>query len=676
MILSEAPLRLPAMTSTSSAVTAPVILPVARVALDVSLPHLDRLFDYAVPDDMAADAVPGARVRARFAGRLCDGFVLERALSSDVAGSLAPLARVVSPEPVLTASVAELVRKVAQHYAGTFADVVRLAVPPRHATTEKAPRVDRPRPLTPLDETVLSQYPTGDGLLAALRSGQRPRAAWTLTPSASTAGDWVSGFVAAAGATLASGRGALLLVPDARDVAQLETACAGAFGVGSFATLTAEQGPAARYRAFLAALRGDVPLVLGTRAAAFAPVQRLGLVALWDAGDDLYAEQRAPYPHTRDVVALRATTDAAALLFAGYHQTTEVAAWLERGWLTELTQPPARRRRDAPAVKVAVDSDAALERDPVGGSTRLPHEVFTALRTGLAGGAVLVQVPRRGYLVSVLCDSCRTPARCGECQGPLRRASATAPLTCGWCGASAEGWACPVCGGGQLRSPRVGSARTAEELGRAFPQTKVVQSAGDKVVAAVRPEPALVVATPAAEPLCPGGYAAAVLLDAELLLQRGDLRASEEALRRWLNAAALVRPGTDGGTVVLVGPSGARAVQALVRLDAAGFAVRELNDRRDAGFPPAAKLITVEGAPTAVADFARMLEAPPTVERLGPVPLPAASPAAAELARLMLRTSLADGDALTRAVKATLGVRSARKDEGALRVRVDPAVLA
>ena len=113
-------------------------LPIASVAVDVPLAHLDRPFDYAVTPEQDAEAVPGARVRVRFSGRLRDGFVLERRATSDHEGRLTPLHKVISAEPVLTGEVAALVRAVADHYAGTFADVMRLAVPPRHAATEKA----------------------------------------------------------------------------------------------------------------------------------------------------------------------------------------------------------------------------------------------------------------------------------------------------------------------------------------------------------------------------------------------------------------------------------------------------------------------------------------------------------------------------------------------------------
>ena len=113
--------------------------PVARVAVDIPLAHLDRPFDYLVPERLAGSAVPGCRVRVRFSGQLVDGFVLARADASDHPGRLSYLDRVVSPEPVLTPEIAGLARAVADRYAGTLADVLRLAIPPRHAGTEAKP---------------------------------------------------------------------------------------------------------------------------------------------------------------------------------------------------------------------------------------------------------------------------------------------------------------------------------------------------------------------------------------------------------------------------------------------------------------------------------------------------------------------------------------------------------
>ena len=659
--------------------------PVARLVLDLPLSHLDRPFDYAVSAAQHEEAVPGARVRVRFAGKQRDGFILERLDGSEHGGELTPLGKVVSAEPVLTPEVAALIRRVADHYAGAFSDVMRLAVPPRHAATEKAAAGVAAAAPPPAEPSSLDAYPTGPAFLAALAAGRRPRAAWQLTPSSEHSGDWASGLAAAARATAASGRGAVLVVPDQRDLERLADACRAALGTAGFAVLVAEAGPAARYRAFLRALRGEVRVVIGNRAAAFAPVRDLGLVALWDDGDDLLAEQRAPYPHSREVLALRASGAGAAVLLAGYQRTTEVQALVERGWLREMAQERPVARHTAPRIKVTADSDRALERDPAARAARLPHEVFEMMRAALPQGPVLVQVPRSGYLVALVCQDCREPARCRHCGGPTRLSSGggderwggtgAVQAGCRWCGRPQTGWECPICGSRRYRAPVVGSERTAEELGRAFPQTAVRQSSAGQVAVTVPATPAIVVATPGAEPHAEGGYAGAVLLDTPLLLLRADLRAAEEALRRWLNAVALVRGGSDGGSVVAVGESSGRALQALVRVDPGGFASRELVDRTDAHFPPAAKLVTVEGRPEAVAEFVELALLPPHAELLGPVALPAERGAESLLHRLTLRAPPREGAQLVRAVKDVGAIRSARKSEGALRVRVDPVAI-
>ena len=112
-------------------------LPVARVVLDLQPAHLDRPYDYLVPAPMADDARPGVRVRARFGPQEVAGYVVERRQTSDHDGRLVPLKRVVSSDPVLSEPVLRLSRAVADRYAGTLADVLRLAVPPRHARVEK-----------------------------------------------------------------------------------------------------------------------------------------------------------------------------------------------------------------------------------------------------------------------------------------------------------------------------------------------------------------------------------------------------------------------------------------------------------------------------------------------------------------------------------------------------------
>lgn len=647
--------------------------PVAQVAVDMPLAHLDRPFDYRIEPDQLDRAVPGVRVKVRFAGRIRSGFILSVSDTSPRPGLL-PLREVVSAEPVLTSQIAELARRVAVHYAGGFADVVRLAVPPRHAATERAVPPQYPEPvLNPGGGPLSEYYRLGAEFIAGVRNGAPPRAAWGVLPAAAPAGDWMAGFLEAAQAALAAGRGALLLVPDGEELAELQRRAGERFGAGSFVVLSAAAGPAARYRAFLAVLRGQVKLVLGSRSAVFAPVRDLGLIALWDDGDDTWAESRAPYPHSREIVALRAHTERSALILAAHARTAEVQALVRSGWLANISLPADQVRAGAALVRVAAADDRALERDPAARVARVPHDAFEVLRHGLLTGPVLVSVPRAGYRPALACQRCGTRACCPRCGEGLAD-SGGQRVSCRWCGP--VDWRCPHCQDRRLRAMVVGVQRTTEEFGKAFPGIRVLTSAADRRVSQVEAQPAIVLATPGAEPRAVDGYAAALVLDAASTLARPDLRAAEEALRRWLAVVGLVRPAADGGTVLVVGPSGERPVQALLRLDPIGFAERELAERSAAGFPPAVKLITIEGPTTAVQEANRQLELPGDAQRVGPFPLAQTDPVSAEpVSRLTLRCDLASAAELVAAVRVVLSVRAATKAPGALRVRVDPQQL-
>jgi primosomal protein N' (replication factor Y) len=737
-------------------------LPVARVAVDMSLPHLDRPFDYLVPTSLDAAAVPGCRVRVRFAGQLVDGFLLDRVERSDHEGRLAYLERVTSPEPVLAPEIAALARELADRYAGTFADVLRLAVPPRHARVEAEDTTEPPAPVgeaatvqvaameegsagdaeappggdrpaagrepsedgdgasfgrdgqaagrepdggdegssdgdgpgtglppaavreaaapepsqapgealagegqaageVPVEAGPWEAYPAGPSFLHALRAGRAPRAVWSALPGA----DWTVAVARAVRAVLAGGRGALVIVADGRDVARVDAALADELGPGRHVALTAELGPAERYRRWLAVRRGRVRAVVGTRAAMFAPVRDLGLVVLWDDGDDVHAEQHAPYPHAREVLALRAHRAGAGALIGGFTRTTDATQLVRSGWAHPLVPDRERLRASMAYIRPSGD-DADLARDEAARSARLPHLAFRTARQGLAHGPVLVQVPRRGYVPALACARCRGPARCTECEGPLSLRSSHAAPYCGWCGRIAGAWQCPECDGRQVRAVVVGARRTAEELGRAFPGVSVRTSGRDGVLAEVSAEPALIVATPGAEPVAEGGYAAALLLDGWVLLGRADLRAGEEALRRWMNAAALVRPR---GPVIVLADGSLTPVQALIRWDAVTYAERELAERGELGFPPAVRMASLTGTPQSVRELVEAAGLPEDAQVLGPVEVGDGQE------RALVRVDRTRGVVLSRLLKAAQATRSTRKTTDVVRVRVDPLEL-
>ncbi|WP_282696454.1 primosomal protein N' [Streptomyces sp. CC208A] len=663
-------------------------LPVARVVVNKGALHLDQFFDYAVPEELDADARPGVRVRVRFGagagqvrggrregGRLIDGFLVERRAASDYAGPLAALADVVSPEPVLGPELLALARAVADRYAGSLADVLQLAVPPRNAAAERRPSPPPLPPPPPPGPGTWSRYEQGPAFLESLARGGTPRAVWNALPGP----HWAEEIARAVVATLASGRGALVVVPDGRAAARVDAALTTVLGEGRHALLTAEAGPEKRYARWLAVRRGSVRAVVGTRAAMFAPVRDLGLAVVWDDGDGSHSDPHAPQPHAREVLLLRAGHDRCAFLLGSTSCTVEAAQLVESGWARPLAASREEVRRAAPLVRTVGDDQ--LARDGAARAARLPSLAWETLRDGLRTGPVLIQVPRRGYVPRLACQQCRTPARCRHCAGPLEAPEQRA-LHCGWCGREAPDWHCEACGSARLRAQVVGARRTAEELGRAFPAVPVRTSGRDHVLDRVPDRPALVVSTPGAEPVADGGYTAALLLDGWALLGRPDLRAGEEALRRWIDAASLVRGQAEGGTVVVVAEPTLRPVQALVRWDPVGHAQRELAERAELGFPPVSRMAAVTGAPESVEAFLAAAALPMDAEILGPVPLPVVRPGSVrrpgdpppgeQWDRALVRVPPGSGAALAQALKHTRASRQARGTGDTVRIRVDP----
>ncbi|MGO2608622.1 MAG: primosomal protein N', partial [Brachybacterium tyrofermentans] len=275
-------------------------LPVASVRLVGVLPHLDRPFEYAVTPDTAA-AAAGMRVRVRFSGRDTEGIVLGRHEHASTDRALAPLHRLVSEDVVVPPPMMRVVEEVAARCAGTVGDVLRLALPPRHARAEKSDRAaaekdaaqevdppetaprdsaaDEPAPDTPdtdeadeadgaaeADEAADTEgaagtaavpteappeprpgdrYPGLGALLsrAGSATGPVPRATITLD----SADPWTT-VTADALADLGPEQGALVIAPDRRDVDRLSRILTER-GIGH-EILAGTEGPEKRYRTF------------------------------------------------------------------------------------------------------------------------------------------------------------------------------------------------------------------------------------------------------------------------------------------------------------------------------------------------------------------------------------------------------------------------------------------
>lgn len=588
---------------------------IARVLVDSPLPHLDRLFDYALNPEWS-HVCAGTRVRVPFAGRLVSGIVWDVVDSSDVAGVKPVKSAAIVPS--IDKAGLELAQAISHRYGGSRWDMIRLMVPPRVAAVEKAPWLSEPVRPTQLPRPSLQMPPEQP----EPPSGSPARIAWCAPPRS---GEPLPGaelwawLLGAAGADAS----AIAVMPDARAVRAVMTAAA-ELGLrrwtpasgGEIAVLDADDGPRLRYATHLAALRGNVRLVVGTRTVAWQPVPRLGGVAIWDEAAGTMQDPRAPYPHARTVAALRSQRDGSALLLAGRVLSTDAAALVEHGFAVLASTDGTRGA--APTIEIVDDTRRRAEGGT--GSHWLPHAAFKPLASAAREAVAAVLVPQAGYAQGIACLRCDAWGSCASCGGDLlaRQAAPSLPPAapvCADCATQAVSWHCSSCGGYRWKPAGLGVERAAEQLERMLPEVDVsVSSSGTGILQDDEVPRGLVVATPGALPAVAGGYRHIVIVGARVTMAAG-LGAEVDAVRRWLTTAALGAGRSSGGGVTLVGDVPSALRPAVLSFDGFETARRDLTVRTEAMLPPHRRSMRLDGPAMAItavesrlgdrADFAR-----------------------------------------------------------------------
>ena len=578
---------------------------IARVVIDSPLPHLDRPFDYAVPEALAPLAV-GTRVRVPFAGRLASAVVV--GVSAEESARKVKEIRSAAALPSFSAEALELARAIATRYAGSLWDVLRLMGPPRVASVEQLPWSGwGPTPLAAEDLDAMIQH----ALAAGLPATPGDRAVWASVPTEGL-GVPARALVGGAVASIRQGGTAIIVAPDGRAVAALVRA-AQAAGLrrwtartgGDFAVLDADDGPTVRYGSYLAALRGVVTLVIGTRHAAWQPVPALASITVWDEASSTMAEPRAPYPHARTVAAMRAAATGCALLVAGHALSADAISLAEHGFARRVDHRD--RRNVAPRIDVVGDD----RRQREGGAAKhwMPGVVWGQVMQAAHRGVAAVVVPQSGYATGHACARCGTWAECQECGGDLARTAATAVPTCTDCGTAAPSWHCPECREHMTRPVGLGVDRLAGQVARMAPGTRVIQSSATAgVVPDLAISEGIVVATPGALPAVQGGYGHIAIVGARVSVTEG-LGAEVNALRRWFNAAALGAGRDAGRAVSVVGEVPPELRRALISWDGWSVGESDFAQRAPLGLPPHRRALRLEGTRDAIATATAALQA-------------------------------------------------------------------
>lgn len=575
-----------------------VALPVARVLPDMPQPHMDRLFDYEIPAKMAHLEV-GARVVVEIGSRRVDGFVVERAQTTNYP-KLRPLRRVVSPIGVLTPEVLELCRAVAKRQASPVSSAIRLAVPQRHARAEKE-FLELPGPS--FGEVVRhsgmqwDRYIGGAEFTAEIRAGHRPSGVVQLR--ARDRAQHLLPFLLSE--IRQTDQGAIIVVPTPVMARQLAATLSEQ--VGEYvALMVSEDDHPTRYQTFLGVLSGRTRIVVGTRSAVWAPVKNLGLVAIIDDHHSAFSEPRSPYIHAREVLAIRADQSGCSFVAFNYGPSAELGHLVQRGkarWIT----PATSEHRDGVA-QILSANDFRIEGVDL---ARMPSSVFRVASAGLERGPVLFIVPRAGYIPLLACQNCREIAECPECSGGLAIPQPHSPPACTRCSVTVRDFRCPHCRGTQIRAVRIGSQRTAQEIGRAFKGESIHVAGVGEQRSTLDGSRRIVVSTPGVAPIVEGGYTAGVVLDAGYMLRSSRLESEVHFLRTIAHTAAHIRARSVGGTLLVVGDVSNELISVLHTWDMAGWTDSLLDERAIIGLPPTSVWVELKGPENSLREYLGML---------------------------------------------------------------------
>ena len=326
-----------------------------------------------------------------------------------------------------------------------------------------------PHKLNPWQQTAF------DSLRAALEAGKFH----TFLLQGVTGSGKTEVYLNAIEATLAMGRGALLLVPEIALTPAMANQFAQRFGhrVAILHSAFTDMERAGVWRRIRSGAAG---VVVGTRSGVFAPVRNLGLIVVDEEHDGSYKQEETPRYNGRDVAVVRAQQAGACVVLGSATPSLESRYNAERGKYTLLELPERIENRPLPQVDLLDLREEFLEtRKMAVFSRRLLDEIGQRLQSG---EQTILLLNRRGFSSFVACRSCGFRFECANCAVTLTYHRRDRRLLCHYCNyAERVPTACPKCQSEHIQFLGTGSEKVEEELHRAFPQARVARMDRDTV---------------------------------------------------------------------------------------------------------------------------------------------------------------------------------------------------
>ncbi|MFZ1863728.1 MAG: primosomal protein N' [Polyangiales bacterium] len=408
-----------------------------------------------------------------------------------------------------------------------------------------------------------------------------------------------------------AGLGALLLVPEIALTPQLVARFRARFG-DDIAVLHSGLTPRQRDDAWQALRQGRVQMAIGARSALFAPIAELGLVIVDEEHDPSFKQDEGFRYHARDMALLRAKYAGAVCLLGSATPSIESYHRATKGRIRLLSLPTRATGATLPDVEIV---DLRRHRQGPTGHPLLSGPLHTALGDCLASGhQAILFLNRRGFSPSVRCLACGSVAFCPACSVALTEHRAQGMLRCHYCDFQRPvAVPCASCGCRDYQRLGVGTEQLEQALAESFPNAKVARldrdtASSDGVEAVLdrlrNGEVDVLVGT---QMVTKGHDIPRVTLVGVVLADQSlafpDFRASERTFQLLAQVAGRAGRAEKPGKVIFqTFQPDHPAVRLAAQHDYERFFAEEIEARREVGYPPFARLVSVRVHAGAEAD--------------------------------------------------------------------------
>ncbi|MFN2452151.1 MAG: primosomal protein N' [Candidatus Dormibacteria bacterium] len=566
-------------------------------------------YSYAVPAALDALCVVGSRVRVPFGTRELIGYVVGRSAAAGVEDAR-PVEQVLAEPPPLLPQAVALAGYLAERYNAPLAEVIKAMLPSgvRSARPGGRPRGPRTRSVAleaarregvatvapPLSD---AQAAAVAPLLAAVRAGEHRRVLLHgVTGSGKT-----EVYLATIAAAQQLGRQAIVLVPEIALTPQMIGRFAGRFP-GRIALIHSGLTDSERAAEWRRIRAGEADVVVGSRSAVFAPLERLGIVVVDEEDASAYKQDRVPRYHAVDAALELGRLWSVPVVLGSATPRVETFFAAHTGGLELVSLPQRITGRALPPIEV-VDLREELQagnRSPL--SLSLTRALATTLREG---GQSILFLNRRGTATVVLCRSCGEALTCRNCSVSLTLHAERRRCDCHYCGASMPPpTLCPRCGSTGIRALGMGTERLEVEVREQFPGIRILRMDRDTVTkrdayfeiyeAFRRGDADCLIGTQmVAKGWDLGRVRLVGIVNADTSLHFPDYRSGETTFSLLTQVAGRAGRGDEPARVVLQTYSPDHyAVHHATAHDYLGFARAEIRIRKAANFPPYSRLVT------------------------------------------------------------------------------------